>query len=120
MNQINIKTNDEELTLELLDNSSTAALKQMILEHDNSLTITLNDYGGFEKVGRLPNRIVSNDTQITTSPNDVVLYQSNQLVIFYGSNSWAYTRLGKIINVTPGELKEVLNGSSIQVTLEVK
>lgn len=44
MNQINIKTNDEELTLELLDNSSTAALKQMILEHDNSLTITMNDY----------------------------------------------------------------------------
>ena len=120
MNQINIKTNDEELTLELLDNSSTAALKQMILEHDNSLTITMNDYGGFEKVGRLPNRIVSNDTQITTSPNDVVLYQSNQLVIFYGSNSWSYTRLGKITNVTPSELKEVLNGSSIQVTLEIK
>ena len=64
------------------------------------MTITLNDYGGFEKVGSLGRSLTTSNSQTTTTAGDIVLYNSSNIVMFYGSNSWSYTRLGKIDDLT--------------------
>ena len=83
----------------------------------NGITITMHQYGGFEQVGSIGKNITSNNSQMTTNPGDVVLYSSNQIVIFYGTNSWSYTKLGHI-NLSQSELKNLLNKSNIVLTLE--
>ena len=86
-----------------------------------SISYEANDYGGFEKVGGLGRTLPSSDSQITTQPGDVVLYNSNQIVLFYGSNSWSYTRIGKIQYGTLEELKSFLQAGkgTVSVTLSL-
>ena len=69
----------------------------------NAITVNTSAYGGFEQVGSLPQRFSRNDVQMTTQPGDIVLYSGNQLVIFFGSNSWSYTRLGHIEGLSTDE-----------------
>ena len=76
-------------------------------------------YGGFEQVGHIGRRITGNDRQTTTHPGDIVLYSGDQLVVFYGSNSWAYTRLGKI-NLTQEELTKLLGNGDVTLTLSIE
>ena len=92
-------------------NASTAALQKLL-----PLTIKLSPYGGFEQVGAIGQNIVSADKQLTTQYGDIVLYAGNKLVIFYGSNSWAYTRLGHI-DMSKQELTALLNRDSVTVQL---
>ena len=92
-------------------NASTAALQKLL-----PLTIKLSPYGGFEQVGAIGQNIVSADKQITTQYGDIVLYAGNKLVIFYGSNSWAYTRLGHI-DMSKQELTALLNRDGVTVQL---
>ena len=92
-------------------NASTAALQKLL-----PLTIKLSPYGGFEQVGDIGQNIVSADKQITTQYGDIVLYAGNKLVIFYGSNSWAYTRLGHI-DMSKQELTALLNRDGVTVQL---
>lgn len=73
-------------------------------------------YGDFEHVGSIGSTILSADTNITTSPGDIVLYQSNQLVIFYGSNTWDYTKLGHI-NLSKSELNDLLGNDDVSMML---
>ncbi|SKA71111.1 hypothetical protein SAMN02745111_02159 [Eubacterium uniforme] len=79
----------------------------------------MSKYGGFEQVGSIGSVLPSNDKDITTECGDIVLYSSNQMVIFYGSNSWEYTRLGKI-NMSKAQIKELLSGDNVTVTIEVE
>ena len=79
----------------------------------------MQDYGGFEKVGDFGFNLVTNDKQITTEPGDLVLYEGDQLVIFYGKNSWSYTRLGKIQNVTAKDLKAAFGNGDVTVTISL-
>lgn len=102
-------------TAELADNSSSAALRKLLQQGD--LSLTLQDYGSFEKVGAIGSVLPADDAQITTEAGDLILYQGNQLVMFYGSNSWSYTRLGKIQGVTQAEMREVLGSGNVSVTL---
>ena len=81
------------------------------------LTINMNDYSGFEKVGALGRSLTARDVQTTTTAGDIVLYNSNQIVIFYGSNSWAYTRLGKIDDLSGWA--EALGSRSVSVTFRL-
>ncbi|MBO6204135.1 MAG: hypothetical protein J6O13_11435 [Selenomonas sp.] len=92
-------------------NASTAALQKLL-----PLTIKLSPYGGFEQVGAIGQNITSADKQITTQYGDIVLYAGNKLVIFYGSNSWAYTRLGHI-DMSKQELTALLNRDGVTVQL---
>ena len=92
-------------------NASTAALQKLL-----PLTIKLSPYGGFEQVGDIGQNITSEDKQITTQYGDMVLYAGNKLVIFYGSNSWAYTRLGHI-DMSKQELTALLNRDGVTVQL---
>lgn len=96
--KMNIEVNGHLLTATLADNSSARAFAELI--KSEPLTIEMNDYGDFEKVGRLPQSLPKSDKHISTEVGDIMLYQGNQMTIFYDTNSWSYTKLGKIDNVT--------------------
>ena len=81
------------------------------------LTISMSMYGGFEQVGSIGSSLPRNDVQTTTSAGDIVLYSGSQIVIFYGSNSWAYTRLGRIQGLSANELDELLGNGAVSLTL---
>ncbi|MBQ1807522.1 MAG: hypothetical protein II012_07830 [Ruminococcus sp.] len=97
------------------DNEAVQALKELC--DGQPLTIQMSMYGGFEQVGSLGMSLPRNDTRITTSAGDIVLYSGNQMVVFYGSNSWAYTRLGHITDKTNEELTQLLSNGNVTVTL---
>ena len=83
------------------------------------LTIEMSMYGGFEQVGSIGSSLPRNDRQTSTAPGDLVLYSGNQLVVFYGTNSWAYTRLGRV-DLTKEELTALLSEHDVTITLEAK
>ena len=99
------------------DNASVEALKALAAEE---LTIDMSMYGGFEQVGSIGQSLPRDDQQTTTASGDIVLYSGNQLVVFYGSNSWAYTRLGHITDQTPEQMKALLGNGDVTITLSVK
>ena len=109
--------NDTPVTVEWEDNESVAALKEAV--KNNPLAIQMSMYGGFEQVGSLGMTLPRSDTRITTDPGDVILYSGNQMVVFYGSNTWAYTRLGHITDKTQDELKGLLSNGSVIITLTI-
>ena len=96
------------------ENESVEALKELATE---DLTIEMSMYGGFEQVGSIGQSLPRSDTQTTTASGDIVLYSGDQLVVFYGSNTWAYTRLGKIVDKTPEEMEELLGNGDVTITL---
>ena len=106
---------ETEVSVTWEDNESVAALKELVKEAPR--TVPMSMYGGFEQVGSLGTSLPRNDRQTTTEAGDVVLYAGNQLVLFYGSNSWAYTRLGRITDKSAPELKELLGGGDVTVSL---
>ena len=83
------------------------------------MTIEMHDYGSFEKVGALGTTLPRNDEQITTEPGDVILYQGNQVTIYYDVNSWSFTRLGKVQGLSQAELKEILGTGNATVTFSL-
>lgn len=95
-------------------NESVDALKQLTAQ--KPLTINMSMYGGFEQVGSIGQSLPKNDVQTTTSAGDIVLYSGNQIVVFYGSNSWAYTRLGKITDKSASQMKELLGNGDVTIT----
>ena len=116
-NGVNITIGDTVLTAALVENSSVDALKEMLSE--GPITLAMRDYGSMEKVGSLGADLPRNDEQITTEAGDIILYQGNALVIYYAPNSWNFTRLGKINNVTEEELREILGDGNVTVTLSL-
>lgn len=112
--KMNIEVNGYTLTATLADNVSAQAFFDLL--KDEPIVLELSEYGSFEKVGTLPQRLPKDDERITTEPGDIMLYQGNQITIFYGSNTWAYTRLGRINNVTQAELKEILGTGNVTIT----
>ncbi|MCH5165433.1 MAG: hypothetical protein J1G01_03425 [Clostridiales bacterium] len=115
-----ITINDNKLDVALADNSAVAALMDILEQGD--IVYTADDYGGFEKVGALGHTLPSNDSRITTTAGDVILYSSNQIVLFYGSNTWSYTRLGRIEGYSASELATLLGAGkgALQVTISLQ
>lgn len=107
-------------TLEILpaDNSSAAALLELLAEKD--ITVDMQDYGGFEKVGSLGSSLPTNDENITTTAGDVILYQGNQITIYYSKNTWNFTRLGKVQGLSADELKAILGDGDVSVRFSLK
>ena len=96
------------------DNDAVRALRELVAEQP--LTIEMSMYGGFEQVGPIGHSITRNDQQIKTDYGDVVLYSGDQIVVFYGSNSWAYTRLGHI-DLSQEEMTDLLGNGDVTITL---
>lgn len=97
------------------ENESVAALRELV--QSNPLTVRMSMYGGFEQVGSLGARLPRQDVQTHTYYGDIVLYSGNQIVVFNGSNSWAYTRLGHIRDLSQAKLKELLGQHDVSITL---
>ena len=116
--QLSLSIGDTEVSVEWEDSKSIEALKDMVSAEP--LKVSLSMYGGFEQVGELERELPSDDKQMETKAGDIVLYSGNQIVLFYGSNSWAYTRLGHITDKTAEELEELLGNGDVSITLEVK
>lgn len=116
---IQITVSGKTLPVKIEDNAATKALVAILREA--SVTYEAHDYGGFEKVGPLGRTLPAADTEITTRAGDVILYGSDQVVLFYGSNSWSYTRLGRIQYESLDELKSFLKAGqgNISVTLSL-
>ena len=114
---ITIYDNKLEVTLE-----NNCAVKDLVgLLKQGNITYTASDYGGFEKVGNIGHGLTTNDKQITTQAGDVVLYQGNQICIMVGSNSWSYTRIGRLNGFSSQQLRELIGigKGSAQVTISL-
>ncbi len=92
-------------------NASTEELKKML-----PLTINMSMYGGFEQVGSIGHSLTRNDKQTTTQYGDIVLYAGDKIVIFYGSNSWSYTRLGHI-DLSQSEMTDLLSHGDVTIRI---
>ena len=117
--KIQITVSGKTLPVKIENNDATKALVAALRE--SSITYEAHDYGGFEKVGALGRSLPASDSQITTHAGDVILYSGNRIVLFYGSNSWSYTRIGKMEYGSLEELKSFLKAGqgSINVTLSL-
>lgn len=100
------------------ENESVAALRDLVSK--GPLNIQMSMYGGFEQVGSIGTSLPRNDVRTTATAGDIVLYSGNQIVLFYGSNSWSYTRLGRISDRTADELTELLGSGNVALSLALK
>ena len=106
-----------KITVKLEENPATKALVELLKGDD--ISYTAHDYGGFEKVGDLGHTLPREDMQMTTETGDVILYSGDQIVLFYGSNSWSYTKIGKMQG-SASEIKEILTENNpITVTISL-
>ena len=116
-NDMQMMIGETPVTVAWEDNASVEALRALAAE---GITIEMSMYGGFEQVGSIGQSLPRDDQQTTTASGDIVLYSGNQMVVFYGSNSWAYTRLGHITDQTPEQIKALLGNGGVTITLSMK
>lgn len=114
--KMTVNVNGVDFTASLESNSAATALVEMM--EGGPVAVSLSDYAGFEKVGPLGSELPTQDAPITTEPGDVVLYQGNQIVIFYGTNTWSYTPLAHVIDLTGWE--DALGTGDVAVTLSLE
>ena len=112
---LHLHIGDTEVSAAWEENESVDALAE--LASSGPLTVQMSMYGGFEQVGSLGTSLPRDDVQTTTQAGDIVLYSGNRIVIFYGSNSWAYTRLGRITDKSASELSALLGNGDVMITL---
>ena len=115
METLQLLIDESPVTVDWEENESVQALRELCRKEP--LTIRLSMYGGFEQVGPIGTSLPRSDVQTTTESGDVVLYAGNQIVVFYGSNTWAYTRLGRITDRSDAALAQLLGSGD--VTLEL-
>ena len=115
-NTFYVHVGEEVFSATFAENSGAQALKELLAGGD--IAIQMSDYAGFEKVGSLGQSLPTENSRITARSGDIVLYQGNQIVIFYGSNSWSYTRLGKIDALAGWQ--EALGNGDVAVTLSMQ
>ena len=114
---MNITVNDRVLTAIMVDNSSAEALLERLEE--SPITIEMEDYASMEKVGDLGFSLPRNDRPTETAAGDLILYQGHNFVIYYDTNSWNFTKLGKIEGVSASELRTILGHGDVSVTLSL-
>lgn len=115
---LKIEVNDTLLYAEFEDNSSAEALKEKLRKE--SLELDMHDYGGFEKVAALPWDLPENNETITTQAGDVILYQGNELTIYYDTNTWNLTRVARIQGTDSNILKDLLGEGDVKITLSLE
>ena len=111
--KLSLKINNTLVEVFWAENESVNALKALAKD---GLTVDMHMYSTFEQVGSLGTSLPSNDASITTTAGDICLYSSNQIVIFYGTNTWSYTKLGHI-NLSKTELVELLGDEDVVITI---
>jgi len=114
-NNMKLRIDDTEIPVSWEKNVSVSELKSLV--KNEPITIQMSMYGDFEQVGPIGQSITSNDKQITAKAGDIVLYSGDQIVIFYGTNSWDYTMLGHV-DMAEDELTELLSNGDVKVTIQ--
>lgn len=114
--KMNVQVGGAAFSAMLENNEAVSELVAMMQE--SPVVIEMSDYSGFEKVGPLGRSLTASNSQTTTHAGDIVLYNGNQIVIFYGSNSWSYTRLGHIDDLTGWE--DALGSGDVTVTFSLE
>lgn len=112
--EMKITANGTTFLAGFAENSSAEAFRKLL--EQGPVTIEMHDYGSFEKVGPLGTSLPTNDEPITTEPGDVILYQGSSVTVYYDTNHWSFTRLGKIENVTKEELLEAFGSGDVAIT----
>ena len=107
-----------KVNVEWEDNQAVERLRDMA--KDGDITIQMSMYGGFEQVGSIGQSLPRDDKQTTTGSGDIVLYSGNQMVVFYGSNSWSYTRLGHISDKDEAEMADLLSQGDVTITISTE
>lgn len=107
-----------KVNVEWEDNQAVKRLRDMA--KDGDITIQMSMYGGFEQVGSIGQSLPRDDKQTTTRSGDIVLYSGNQMVVFYGSNSWSYTRLGHISDKNEAEMADLLSQGDVKITISIE
>ena len=115
--KINLNVNGKDLVIVLEDNSSAKAFVEKL--KNGKVVVNAHDYGSFEKVGSLGFSLPTNDKNITTKPGDLILYQGNQITLYYDTNTWSFTKLGHVENVTSSELRSILGSSDVVFTFSL-
>ena len=116
--KMNIQIEETTFTATLADNSSVDALKELMT--DEPLILNMSDYANMEKGADLGVTLPQNNEQMNTQAGDIILYQGRTFVIYYDTNSWSLTPIGKIDNVDAEELREVLGTGDVTVTLSLE
>lgn len=107
-----------KVNVEWEDNQAVERLRDMA--EDGDITIQMSMYGGYEQVGSIGQSLPRDDKQTTTTSGDIVLYSGNQMVVFYGSNSWSYTRLGHISDKDEAEMADLLSQGDVTITISTE
>lgn len=113
-----LRIENEEINVVWEDNQSVNALKELVSEKE--LSISMHMYGGWEQVGSIGTGLPRNDVQTTAKPGDIMLYSGDQIVVFYGDNSWAYTKLGTMDGYTQAQLREMLGNGNVTLTISAE
>ncbi len=113
-----LKIDEKRVEVTWEENASVDALRELCKEED--LVIEMSKYGGFEQVGSIGQELPREDHSTVTEWGDIVLYSGDQIVIFYGSNSWSYTRLGKVKGLSEDDMRALLSEKDVTLTLSVK
>ena len=111
-----VSVNGRIFSATFADNPGAQAFRKLLA--GSAITLEMSDYAGLEKVGPLGQSLPTSDSQTTTQAGDIVLYQGDQIVIFYGSNSWSYTTLGHIDDLTGWE--DALGIGDVTVTFSME
>ena len=111
--RIKLEVKGAVLQATLEDNSSAEAFAALLA--NGPLTVSMHDYAGMEKVGDLPQSLPRNDRQISVGPGDIILYQGNQITVYYGTNSWSFTKLGAVDGATAADLLSALGEGNATV-----
>lgn len=112
--KMKIQIKDMSFTATLEDNSSVDALRELMA--DGPITLNMSDYANMEKGADLGVTLPQNNEQMNTQAGDIILYQGKTLVIYYDTNSWSLTPIGKIDNVNEEELRTALGTGDVTVT----
>ncbi|MCU6747212.1 cyclophilin-like fold protein [Faecalicatena acetigenes] len=116
--KMKLEIGDHIFSVVLEENSSVDALKELLA--DGSLTLHMTDYAGMEKGADLGTVLPQNNEQMHTQAGDIILYQGKTLVIYYDTNSWNLTQIGKIENVDAEELRQLLGKGDVTVTVSIE
>lgn len=116
MEKMNLQIGNSSFTATLENNAAVDTLVDMMREAP--VVIEMSDYSSFEKVGSLGTSLPTSNKQTTTQSGDIVLYNGNQIVIFYGTNSWNYTKLGRVDDLSGW--KDALGSGDVTVTFSIE
>lgn len=114
---MNITIGGVTQTVTLAANAATEALVEKL--QNGPVTLSLDTNGDFEIWGPLGFSLPASNEHINCQPGDVVLYSGSNICIFYGSNSYSYTRLGRIEGLTASELKTFLKGGQSDIAVKL-